>query len=173
MIVYGVLNPLSYTVLSTPLLAKNVFTGAIGQNDNDEWKENIYNIMIRPYMENITSTGGTVGEGVILGVMDRVAALSGQKVYSDTGNITPFLLSDYTKAINELFAQDKELTERGEAFAKIAQIAAPIPLETFITQGKGAYQTLTGDEIEGIANILRIPQSQIKDLVSDYKRGNI
>lgn len=161
-ILYTILNPLIYAVLSQTKSVISAFKGLFGDDDDDE--KEIYRGLVRPLIENFTGAYGSFGD-IIFFLTDAIAKKSGQAVWSSDNSIEPGVLSDLRKAFKQL---EKENIDWNEFALDTAQFLTPVPLQTSKKMLQGTKELFEDEErVLGIAKILGISENQVKKLLED------
>lgn len=182
-IVYYAIQPTLYSVLSSPALYLSVLAGILGMSeDDDKWKEEFYLALIRPYIDNVSSAGGNLGN-IITFLADNMAEVAGQKTYGDAWDITPFVIKDISKAIKS-FKREAINLKKGkkvdyEKFLDLSLLlgedVSGVPLQTFKNMLKGVLRTGKGtidpenreEIIFGFSNIIGSSENQTKRFLKE------
>lgn len=176
-IIYLGIQPMMYAVLSSPAMFLAIIGGMLGMRDDDEWKDQLYLALLRPYIDNVASAGGNLGN-IITFVSDTLAELVGQETYGADLNMTPGVFTDFKKALGSL----KKIKKGDAGFEEYLSVplvtmesTTGIPLQTIKNMLKGVVQSGTGladkDQINnliyGFANMIGMSERQLKKFLKD------
>ena len=159
--IYLLVNPLIFGAMSLPATAISFL---LDPSDDDN-KEEIYKLFLRPIASQLLSAH-YITDVIGVGVLDTIAKKVGQKTYTPfTANLIIF--DDVVKAFGALSkAVDRDIDEE-EAFKEYTRIMTglqpftAVPITPVMKMLGGSYDILEGDFVEGIMNILNVPQTEI------------
>lgn len=159
--IYLLVNPLIFGAMSLPATAISFL---LDPSDDDN-KEEIYKLFLRPIASQLLSAH-YITDVIGVGVLDTIAKKAGQKTYTPfTANLIIF--DDVVKAFGALSKATEGDIDEEEAFKIYTRIMAglqpftAVPITPVMKMLGGSYDILEGDFVEGIMNILNVPQSEI------------
>lgn len=168
--IYGVVNPAIYAMMSAPALYIALVRGLLDGGDNEEYKEELYLSLVRPFVDNIFSAWGELG-GMGTFVSDVVARKAGQKTYSLKTDLLPFFAEDFLQGIKKLTKTRNQTAEDVlDGILDMAQIVSPLPLQTTKKMIKGVKETFSESQLFYLGTILGIPEGQIDKLIKEIEK---
>lgn len=172
------IQPTLYSVLTSPALYLSILGGMLGLDWGDEdWEDNLYLALIRPYIDNVAGAGGNLGN-VLTSLTDVFAETIGQNTYGSDGDLTPFFYKDIFKALKKIKSKDVSLEDIFAPGVLAGEDVLGLPLQTLTKMLKGIWQTGQGVISEedrnrllyGFANIIGMSEKQFKRLLKDSSK---
>lgn len=167
--IYGILNPLIYAIMSNPASYLNLFKSLLG-DDDDSYKDELYLTLVRPFVDNIFSSFGVVGNISETVLADIPAKLVGQKVYGSDISAGPFFMGDIDRAVKKFSKKKLKNEDILEGILSMAQSISPVPLQTTKKMLKGVKTAYDKHNLFYSATLLGIPEGQVDKLIKEIEK---
>jgi hypothetical protein len=145
---------------------------AAADGDDEEARKKMYLAFMRPVLDNMFSAYGQLG-GVAEMFPDTAAKMAGQETFGIDGDMSPFFVKDFERALSTVSKTKKEISteEWIDSFLTVGQGLSPIPLQNVKKMIKGLYGVTTDEEAwekwASAATVLGISGRQAKQLFEE------